>query len=209
MAAGSAAARGDGTSVSSFFWLPVKTLEKGTHPTRSLRFPVKTPRRRDPPPKKQGEPGTQKPRCQQIFVNDCQRTACPRSLQEGARGRHRQTDNAAIAAAWIMPFCYGPLRAPRTIGSLQAAKALRWQPCTDLQASDQSKRNEHPGRGSRNYIVATSHGLSRFLGASCGLCSAKGRVPSTCPKGITSCERARSLCLFDSRGSCSVFCRFT
>ena len=100
-------------------------------------------------------------------MNDCQRTACPSRLQAEARGRHRQTDNAAIAAAWIMPFCYGPLRAPRTIVSLQATKALRWQPCTELQASDQSKRNANPGRGSRNCIVATSHGLSRFLGASC------------------------------------------
>ena len=113
--------------------------------------------------------GTQKPRCEQIFVNDCQRTACPSSLQAGACGRHWQTDNAAIAAAWIVPFCYGPLRA--------------------------SKRNVNPGRGSRNYIVATSHGLSPFLGASCGLYSAKRRLPSTCPKGITSCEHARSLCL--------------
>ena len=68
--------------------------------------------------------GTQKPRCEQIFVNDCQRTACPSSLQAGARGQHRQTDNAAIAAAWIMPFCYGPLRAPRTIGFCKQQKLL-------------------------------------------------------------------------------------
>ena len=67
--------------------------------------------------------------------------------------------------------------------SLQAAKALRWQPCTELQASDKSKRDANPGRGSRNYIAATSHGLSRFLGASCGWFSAKGRLPSTWFRG--------------------------
>ena len=31
----------------------------------------------------------------------------------------------------------------------QLAKALRWQPCTELQASDQSKRNANPGRQSK------------------------------------------------------------
>ena len=78
-------------------------------------------------------------------------------------------DTSTIAAAWIMPFCYGPWRAPRSIGSLQAAKALRWQPCTELQASDQSKRNANPGqsklhRCNKPWFVTFSRSFLPFLG---------------------------------------------